>query len=259
VRLIDLGRAAYGDVHRLQQTLHAAVAAGQEPDTWIVVEHEPVITLGREAKTANIRRAPEMLAARGIDVVRIERGGDVTYHGPGQVVVYPIMRLERFREVVPLVNRLEAAVVAALATFGIAAGGRREHRGVYVGDTAICAIGLAVKQMTTMHGIALNVDPALDYDRLIVPCGTPEFGITSIAAQLGVPVPWIAGRDALLRALEEQFALRFRIEHHPAASDGPPAPADRPRGAGMEDGRNGSDTPGVLENVRLAAVSEIDG
>jgi lipoate-protein ligase B len=235
VRLIDLGRAAYGDVYRLQRTLHAAVAAAHEPDTWIVVEHEPIITMGRVAKAANLRLAPALLAARGVESIRIERGGDVTYHGPGQVVVYPIMRLERFREIVPLVSRLEAAVVDALATFGITASGRREHRGVYVGDAAICAIGLAVKQMTTMHGIALNVDPALDYDRLIVPCGTPQFGITSIAAQLGAPVAWTTGRDALLRALEARFALRF-------------VPA-----------RNGCDQPGVLGNVRLAPDQEIDG
>ncbi len=216
VRLLDLGRAAYGDVHRLQKTLHAAVADGRERDTWIVVEHDPVITLGRDANPANVLLARDVLAARGIAVVRVERGGDVTYHGPGQVVVYPIMKLERFREVVPLVGRLEGAVVDALERFGIHAGGRREHRGVYVGDDAICAIGLAVQRMTTLHGIALNVDPALDYDRLITPCGTPQFGITSIARQTGAPVPWARGRDALLAALEHAFDLRFAREDPPA-------------------------------------------
>jgi lipoate-protein ligase B len=174
-----------------------------------VVEHDPVITLGRSAKTEHLLLSRDVLAARGIDVVAIERGGDVTYHGPGQVVVYPIRRLPRFREVAPLVSALERAAIAALATFGIRAGARKEHRGVYVGENAICAIGLAVQQMTSLHGMALNAAPALDYDRLITPCGTPEFGITSIARELGRPVTWNEARDALLPALEAEFALRF--------------------------------------------------
>jgi lipoate-protein ligase B len=217
VRLLDLGRARYAGVHALQKELHAAVAEGRERDTWIVVEHEPVITLGRKADAANVLLPRELLAARGIDVFPVERGGDVTYHGPGQVVVYPIVRLERFREVVPLVGKLESAVIEAVAAFGIRAGGRREHRGVYVGENAICAVGLAVQRMTTLHGIALNVDPALDYDRLITPCGTPQFGITSIARETGASVSWAAGRDALLAALQGVFGVSF--EHLAAATD----------------------------------------
>lgn len=212
MRLLDVGRAPYGPIHRLQRALHAAVAVGRERDTWIAVEHDPVITLGRDADRANVLLPREQLAARGIDVVPVERGGDVTYHGPGQVVVYLIMKLERFREVVPLVGKLEGAVIDALSGFGIAAHGRREHRGVYVGDAAIGAVGLAVKQMTTLHGIALNVATALDYDRLITPCGTPQFGITSISQQTGIRVPWAEGRDALLVALERAFEVRFVAE-----------------------------------------------
>ncbi len=209
VRLIDAGRAPYGPIHCLQQTLHAAVADGREPETWIVVEHDPVITLGRNAKAANVRLSSDLLTARGIATFAVERGGDVTYHGPGQVVVYPIRKLARFREIVPLVGTLEGAAIDALRRFGIAAASRPEHRGVYVGDAAICAVGLAVQRMTTLHGIALNADPDLAYDRLITPCGTPEFGITSIARQIGRPVAWNEGRDALLAALERAFDLRF--------------------------------------------------
>jgi lipoate-protein ligase B len=207
-RLLDLGRRPYREVWSLQRELHAAVAEGREPDTWIVVEHDPVITLGRNAKAENV------LNARGVDVVEIERGGDVTYHGPGQVVVYPIRKLARFREVVPFVSALERAVVAALATFGITAAGRKEHRGVYVGDNAICAVGLAVQKMTSLHGLALNADTVLDYDRLITPCGTPEFGITSISNELGRDVTWAEARDVLLPALAAEFDLQF--EHIPA-------------------------------------------
>ncbi len=217
VRLLDLGRAPYRAVHRLQRTVHAAVAEGRERDTWIVVEHEPVVTFGRQANAANVLVPRELLAQRGIEVHFVERGGDVTYHGPGQVVVYPIVKLQRFREVVPFVGKLEAAVVDALAAFGIRAGGRPEHRGVYVGDNAICAVGLAVQRMTTLHGIALNVDVQLDYDRLITPCGTPEFGITSIAQEIGAATPWTTGRDAVLEALARTFDLRFEAETGAAA------------------------------------------
>jgi len=123
--------------------------------------------------------------------------------------VYPIVRLERFREVVPFVSKLERGVIAALATFGILARTRPEHRGVYVGTRAICAVGLAVKQMTSMHGLALNVSTELEYDRLILPCGTPEFGITSISRETGRRVAWSAARDAVLVALAQAFEVEL--------------------------------------------------
>jgi lipoate-protein ligase B len=209
VRLLDLGRRPYREVWALQRELHAAVADGREPDTWLVVEHDPVITLGRRAKDENVLVPRALLEARGVDIVEVERGGDVTYHGPGQLVVYPIRKLPRFREVVPFVSALERAVIAALGTFGITAAGRKEHRGVYVGENAICAVGLAVQKMTSLHGLALNADTVLDYDRLITPCGTPEFGITSISRELGRDVNWSAARDALLPTLEAEFGLQF--------------------------------------------------
>jgi len=210
MRLLDLGRRPYGDVWELQRALHAAVAEDRAAATWIVVEHDPVITLGRNAKEANLLLPRDLLAQRGVAVHEVERGGDVTYHGPGQVVLYPIMKLPRFREVVPLVTALEGAVIDALRTFGIEAEThRKEHRGVYVGRDAICAVGLAIKRMTSMHGLALNAATALDYDRLITPCGTPEFGITSISAQLGRTVTWDEARDALLAAIERSFGFTF--------------------------------------------------
>ena len=203
-KLLDLGRRPYREVWALQRALHARVAAGEETDTWVVVEHDPVITLGRNAHRTNV------LDAGGIDVVEIERGGDVTYHGPGQLVVYPIMRLPRFREIVPLVRSLEETVIETLAQFRIEARGRDEHRGVYVGDNAICAIGLAVKKMTSMHGIALNANIPLDYDRRITPCGTPEFGITSLSKELGRDVDWAEARDAFLRVASTRFGIELK-------------------------------------------------
>lgn len=228
VRLLDLGHRGYRDVWALQRELHAAVAEDREHETWIVVEHDPVITLGRKANESNLLLSRALLRARGVDVVAVERGGDVTYHGPGQVVVYPIRKLERFREVVPLVSQLETAVIAALTELGIAASGRKEHRGVYVGEKAICAVGLAIQRMTSLHGIALNVATQLDYDRLITPCGTPEFGITSVSGELGRPVSWAEGRDVLLGALERNFGIRFaRVE---ASATPAPSSASLPVG-----------------------------
>src|ERR1700749_955434 len=132
-RLFDLGQRPYREVWALQHAVHGAVREGREPDTVIVVEHLPVITLGRQAKRENVLFSAEALAARGVDIVEIERGGDVTYHGPGQLVVYPIHKLERFREVVPLVRKLEGVAIATCARFGVEAVRWNEHAGVWVG------------------------------------------------------------------------------------------------------------------------------
>lgn len=229
-RLYDLGRRDYRSVLELQRRLHAAVDAGREPDTWLVVEHDPVITLGRRAKATNVLLPRDALAARGVDVVEVERGGDVTYHGPGQVVVYPIRRLARFREISPLVNALENAVLSTLRRFGVAGERRPEHRGVYVGRDAICAVGLAVSNRTSLHGLALNAATPLDYDRLITPCGMPEFGITSLSAQTGREVGWSEARDVLLDELEGAFGVEFARRAIPpgAPLPFPPNPLQEP-------------------------------
>ena len=213
-------KGRYADALATMRALHARVAAGEEPETWLLTEHEPVVTLGRNAKAANVLVPAERLRASGVDLVTIERGGDATYHGPGQLVVYPIRRLERFREVRPLVDALERALIGGLHAFGIAATARPEHRGVYVGRDAIAAIGLAVKAMTSLHGIALNVSTALDYDRLILPCGMPGFGITSISRQLGRPVPLDEAWAAVKPALEVEFDLTF-VEDFTSQKNGP--------------------------------------
>jgi lipoate-protein ligase B len=209
IRLLELGRRPYAQVHALQRALHDAIAGGRADDTWIAVEHEPVITLGRNARETNLLLPRTLLAERGIDVVAVERGGDVTYHGPGQLVVYPIRRLPRFREIVPLVDAIENSVIDTLRRFEIEAHRRSEHRGVYVKNDAICAVGLAVQRMVSLHGFALNVDPPLDYDRLITPCGTPQFGITSMAQQLGRPVGIAEVLDVALDCLEGAFSIEF--------------------------------------------------
>ncbi len=209
-RLLDLGTRPYREVWDIQHALHEAVREGREPDTWILVEHTPVITLGRQAKRDNVLLSPELLAARDVDLIEIERGGDVTYHGPGQLVVYPIRKLERFREVVPLVRSLEGAVVAAVGRYGISAERWSEHAGVWVGRNQICAIGLAVQKMVSLHGIALNVSTVLDYDQLINPCGLTERGITSIAREIGHDVTIDEVKPVLVEELEREFGITLR-------------------------------------------------
>lgn len=193
----------------MQHALHEAVREGREPDTWIVVEHTPVVTLGRQAKRENVLLSEDQLAARDVDLVEIERGGDVTYHGPGQLVVYPIRRLERFREVVPLVRSLEAAVINACTRFGVPGERWSGHAGVWAGRNQICAIGLAIQRMVSLHGIALNVSTELDYDRLIVPCGLPDRGITSLSVETGRAVGMEQAKRVLLEELARTFAVQF--------------------------------------------------
>jgi lipoyl(octanoyl) transferase len=199
----------YREVWDLQHRIHQAVRDGTAPDTWIVVEHPPVITLGRQAKRENVLLGDAALAARGIDVVAVERGGDVTYHAPGQLVVYPIRKLERFREIVPLVRALEGAVIAACARFGVLAERWSEHPGVWAGGNQICAIGLAVRQMVSMHGIALNVCNELDYGSAIHPCGVTERGITSLSRETGRTVGVAEAKAALLDELSRAFGVTF--------------------------------------------------
>lgn len=209
-RLIDLGLRPYREVWELQHRLHEAIREGREPDTWIFVEHPPVVTLGRQAKQGNVLLSPELLTARGVDLIQIERGGDVTYHGPGQLVVYPIRKLERFREVVPLVRALESAVIAAVGRFGVTAERWSEHAGVWVGRNQICAIGLAVQKMVSLHGIALNVSTELDYDRLINPCGLTDRGITSIVRETGRSVTIAEVKPVLIEELERSFDVSLK-------------------------------------------------
>jgi lipoyl(octanoyl) transferase len=211
-RLLELGLRPYREVWELQRRLHEAVREGREPDTWIVCEHMPVVTLGRQARNENVLLQASELARRGIDVVAVERGGDVTYHGPGQLVVYPIRRLERFREVVPLVRALEAAVLDACARYGIGAERWSEHSGVWIGRNQICAIGLAVQQMVSLHGIALNVSTELDYDSIINPCGLTDRGITSLSKESGVTVSVEDAQRVLLEELGRTFDVDFSRE-----------------------------------------------
>jgi len=186
-----LGRLDYRDAWDLQKRVAAARADGRIGDQLLLVEHPPVLTLGRSADESHVLASPAELAARGIEVLRVERGGEVTYHGPGQLVAYPIVRLaDRGLLLRPFVRALEAALTETCAAFGVAAGRREGHPGCWVeadGETPrkIGALGIRIERGTSYHCIALNVDVELEDFGLIDPCGMPGLVSTSIAAELG--------------------------------------------------------------------------
>lgn len=188
-----LGRIDYREGWALQKRLHEARVAGAIPDTLLLLEHPAVLTLGRGASAAHVRAAPDVLDGRGIEVLRVERGGEVTYHGPGQLVAYPIVALQdRGLLLRPFVRALEEALADTCASFGVAAGRRDGHPGCWVDPDGreprkIGALGLRVERWVTYHGVALNIDVRLADFALIDPCGMPEVVSTSIAAEIGRP------------------------------------------------------------------------
>jgi lipoyl(octanoyl) transferase len=188
-----LGRIDYREAWDLQRRVAAQRADDEIPDQLLLLEHPAVLTLGRHADESHVRAAPQELARRGVELIRVERGGEVTYHGPGQLVAYPILRLDRRGLLLrPLVRALEAAMADTCAHFGVQADRRDGHPGLWCEPDGerprkIGALGLRVERGVTYHGIALNVNPNLrDFD-LIDACGDPDTVSTSIAAELGRP------------------------------------------------------------------------
>ena len=191
----DLGRMAYRQAWELQERAHLQVIEGGQ-ETILIVEHSPVITLGRrEESIKNLISGPDELATRGIDLVHSDRGGDITYHGPGQIVAYPIIRLaDHGFSVSGYVHRLEAIVIATLAELGIEGRADPQAIGVWVSDDGgnlakICAIGVRIRRGVSLHGLALNVATDLSGFENIVPCGLAGKGVTSVHKILGKDAP----------------------------------------------------------------------
>lgn len=179
-RWVDAGRVAYAEGLRLQEKARADVASGTCRGVVITLEHDPVITLGRAGGAGNVRR--ELAERSGVPVVEAGRGGNVTCHDPGQLVVYPVLDLAAWtKDVVWYVRGLEEVVIRTLATYGLRAGRKARYTGVWLGDEKIAAIGVSVRRWITGHGLALNVDNDLALFDMIVPCGIREFGVTSMA------------------------------------------------------------------------------
>ncbi len=203
---IKKGLTPYDEALHLQRGLHADRCAGIVGDSILFVEHAPVYTLGRSADTAHLLWDLETLRAKGVELVEADRGGDITFHGPGQIVAYPIVDLAaRGLGVRDYISRLEAAVIDTLAAFGLKAGRDPRNRGVWVGNAKICAIGIRVSRHVTMHGLALNVNTDLSYFAGIVPCGLPDADVTSLAEELGARQDLEAVRDVLAEKLVKQI------------------------------------------------------
>lgn len=189
VRFLDLGRREYRDVWDLQKRLVGQRGRGEIPDSLILVEHEHVITLGRKTTATNLR-------PQSIPVYQVERGGDATYHGPGQLVGYPIIRLPD-HDVRRFVRMLEEVLVRTVEQFGINCGRKDGHPGVWVDDRKIASIGLAVTEWVTYHGFALNVNTDLSYFTLIKPCGLNPDLLTSMKRILGHDLDMSKVKDTL--------------------------------------------------------------
>jgi lipoate-protein ligase B len=203
LRVERLGRIDYSGALALQERCVAAKLAGEMDDSLLLLEHDPVYTLGRGAKEADLLGAPERL---GVAAYRVGRGGGVTYHGPGQLVAYPIIALAAHgRDVHRYIGRLESTLIDVCADFGVAARRCDGLTGVWVEDRKIASIGVGVRRWVTFHGVALNVDPDLDYFRAIVPCAMPEVRMTSLALESGASPSMEAVQDAFVRRFRQTF------------------------------------------------------
>jgi lipoyl(octanoyl) transferase len=204
---VHLGAVEYRAAHDLQERLRRARQAGAIPDTLLLLEHPPVYTRGRRSEPGELGMGEDWYRAQGIDVVDVDRGGKVTYHGPGQLVGYPIVAID---DVMDYVAQIERAIAAALDDEGIAARGRSREgiawTGVWVEDRKLASIGLHVSQGVAKHGFAVNVDNALEPFGWIVPCGLPEVRMTSVAAEA-------PGRGPHLACFRKRMAWRFAQAH----------------------------------------------
>jgi lipoate-protein ligase B len=189
-RILDLGRVDYYEAYLLQRQLVCRRIGETIPDTLILAAHPPVFTIGRKGSRQEILARPEQLWREGIEVVEADRGGAVTYHGPGQLVAYPILNLnEHGRDIHKLLHMYEDVVISVLAHFGIKGRTMDEYPGVWTENNAkICALGIGITRWVSYHGFALNINTNLDHYRYIIPCGISHLGVTSIQQELGQPV-----------------------------------------------------------------------
>jgi lipoyl(octanoyl) transferase len=196
----------YGQAHALQERLVAARQEGNIGDIVLMLEHPKVITLGRSAKPQHVLLTPDELRSEGFDLHETGRGGDVTFHGPGQLVVYPIVDLKPDREDVRrYVSDLEETMIRVCADYGVTAGRSAGFNGTWVGDNKIGAVGVRISRWVTMHGFALNVNTDLSAFGAIVPCGIGDRGVSSLSRELGRAVDL----EEVMRRVAKHLAERF--------------------------------------------------
>ena len=224
--VVDLGRRAYGDVLELQRSIARARISGEiQQDVLLFVEHPPVITLGRASKDAHLLANPQQLSTRGVELFEVERGGDVTFHGPGQLVGYPIIDLKRHKQDLHwYLRQVEELLIRALSTLEIPGERVSKYTGVWTRHRKIASIGVHARDWVTWHGFALNVSTELSYFDLIVPCGIPEVTMTSIQRELGRTIDLTHVSRVVSAAAADVFSLTSRerdlvsLEGHLAAA-----------------------------------------
>jgi lipoyl(octanoyl) transferase len=203
-----LGRVPYEPALQLQEQIREDILAGRACDTLLLLEHPPVITLGRSAQPAHVLFSPARLQQQGIALHQTTRGGDVTFHGPGQLVGYPIFRLRR--GVRAHIESMANAIIEWLARFEVSAQWRSQTPGVWVGNEKICAFGIHVRHRIAIHGFALNLSTDMQGFSAIVPCGLRDAGVTSLSRLLGrAPDPETAARD-LIGLFEKHFGVQLK-------------------------------------------------
>lgn len=211
VDLVRLGLTRYADALAYQRDLQGRRKAGEAADTLILTEHLPVFTLGRFADGRHLRVSRTEVAARGIDLAPIERGGDITYHGPGQLVAYPVLDLHGFgRDVHAYIRRLEETAIRLLAGYGIAGERRPGTPGVWVDQRKIASVGVHISRWVTMHGIAINIESDLAPFDLIDPCGLVGMEMTSVAHLTGRPAPVTEAIERYAAVFAGVFGCRLR-------------------------------------------------
>ncbi len=208
--VLELGRLAYEPAWEVQRRIQAQVQAGEREDTLIFVEHPPVLTLGANFHEENLLLTRKEYEARGIEVARTDRGGDVTFHGPNQLVIYPIFDLRRHgKDLHKWLRDLEEAVILACRSFGLE--GRRSsvNTGVWINERKVAAIGIKVSRWVSIHGIALNCDNDLSPFNLIVPCGIQTHGVTSLSQEAEREIDIEEAKPKIVRAFESVFGVTF--------------------------------------------------
>ena len=208
--LLDLGKMPYGEAWDLQKQVWQLRVENRIPDTLILVEHPAVITLGKSGKASNLLVSEEELTRRGIELFRVERGGDITYHGPGQLVGYPIFFIrEAIAGVHAFVSRVEESLIQSLSAQCINAERKPKLTGVWIRDEKVAAIGVAVSKRVSFHGFALNVNTDLSQFELINPCGIQDKGVTSMQRLQGQPMSMPLVKHQVASAFEKVFDIEL--------------------------------------------------
>lgn len=208
--LLDLGRLGYMAAWDIQKQVQAEAQSAQRDDTLILVEHPAVLTLGAAFHEENLLLTRDEYAERGIEVLRTDRGGDVTYHGPNQLVLYPVFDIRRHgKDLHKWLRDLEEAIIQCCASLGLRGSRSPVNTGVWIDEKKVAAIGIKVSRWVSIHGIALNCDNDLSPFDLIVPCGIKTHGVTSLSAELGRKVSVEETKPHAIQAFESVFGIRF--------------------------------------------------